>query len=288
MTNGRARGLGFGKKLVLALVGAAAVVGPVAIGVIHVSPSRAQSPAAPRLAFEAASIKPSGPLPREGNFGSRFLSGGKFAATNVPLKALIMVAFHLQDFQVSGGPKWLDTDPYDVNARPEKPVSTRQTRLMLQTLLTERFQLAFHRDTKQRPVYALMVAKNGPKLQEVRQDREGDGNFTTGEGHLIGQGATMEGFAEILTMLLGRTVLDMTGVKGKFDWKLEWTPERFRRGESGEHGSPSEAHEGWRPPDPDGPGLFRAIEQQLGLKLEARKGPVEILVIDHAERPTEN
>jgi len=276
--------LGRAKKLLLALAGFAAVAGPIAIGIINAQPGHAQQQS-PLLAFEAASVKPS--KPDNGNHLSRFLPGGKFTAENVSLKGLVMMAFHLQDYQLKGGPAWADSDGYDVNARPEKPATVAETRRMLQTLLADRFHLAYHYETKEMPIYALLATRSGPKLDAAHGDREGDGDFRAGGGHLIGQGATVQEFADMLTIIRGKPVFDMTAVPGKFDWKLEWTPDQFRRGEAGENTGAAQPHEGWPRIDPDGPDFFTALEQQTGLKLESRKGPVQILVIDHAERPTE-
>jgi uncharacterized protein (TIGR03435 family) len=277
--------LGHTRQLLLAFAGIAAVAGPLAIGVINAPPIRAQENSAP-LAFEAASIKPS--KPGSGNHLARFLPGGKYTAENVSARGLIMMAFHLQDYQLSGGPSWLDTDTYDVNARPEKPATVAETRRMLQTLLADRFHLAHHYEQKEMAIYAMLSTKGGPKLQPAQGDREGDGNFRAGAGHLRGQGASVQEFADMLTIIRGKPVIDLTGIPGKFDWKLEWTPDQFRRGEPGEGAGAAKPHEGWQGIDPDGPDFFTALENQTGLKLEPRKAPVQILVIDHAEKPTEN
>jgi uncharacterized protein (TIGR03435 family) len=277
--------LGRARQFLLAFAGVAALASPLAIGIVNAPPGRAQEDSAP-LAFEAASIKPS--MPGSGNHLARFLPGGKYTAENVSAKGLIMMAFHLQDYQLSGGPSWLDTDTYDVNARPEKPATNAETRRMLRTLLADRFHLVHHYDQKEMAIYAMLVTKSGPKLQPAQGDREGDGDFRAGAGHLRGQGASVQEFADMLTIIRGKPIIDRTGLPGKFDWKLEWTPDQFRRGGPNENAGAAQPHEGWQSIDPDGPDFFTALESQTGLKLESRKGLVQILVVDHAERPTEN
>jgi uncharacterized protein (TIGR03435 family) len=130
---------------------------------------------------------------------------------------------------------------------------------MLQTLLAERFKLAMHSETRELPVYALVVGKSGPKIQEVT---EGIGTMTTGRGRLNCR-LPIAAFARYLSPTLGRTVLDRTGLTGAFEIKLEWAPDD----------------------ESSGPSIFAAVQEQLGLKLESAKGPVEILVIEHAEKP---
>ena len=148
---------------------------------------------------------------------------------------------------------------------------------MLQALLAERFQMRVLRETKELPVYALVVGKSGPQLHEA----EGAGNgMRIGRGRVTTQAISMEPFAKNLGKLLGRTVVDRTGLEGKFAFTLEWTPDPGQpMGLLGP--SPASA-------DDSGPSIFTALQEQLGLKLEPQKGPVEILVIDHVEKPSEN
>ena len=149
---------------------------------------------------------------------------------------------------------------------------------MLQSLLIARFKLVTHRDTRQMSIFELVVAKNGPKFQEAPADRPGNGNFRTGRGRIVAQGGTMEDLASILSGTAGRPVIDRTGLKGKYDFTLQYLPDTPR-----EPGNPNEAG-----PDPNGLSLFGALEQQLRLKLESAKGGVEMVVIDHVEKPTGN
>jgi uncharacterized protein (TIGR03435 family) len=260
--------LGLGRKTVLALAGAMAVAGPVAIGIM------AQS----QPAFEAASIKPSRPETPE---RLRFMPGGGITGGNVNLKWLMQMAYRIKDFQVSGGPGWIGSEGYDVIAKATGNPTQDQTRLMVRTLLAERFKLSFHREMRELPVYSLVVAKSGPKLQEVKREAgPGDGGFGWGPGRIDGKLVSMQAFAELLSTVLKRIVIDRTGIQGNFDFNFLYTPEGYQPREAG---NPNEGR-----PDPNGPSMFTAIQEQLGLKLEPGKAPVEIFVIDHAEKASEN
>jgi uncharacterized protein (TIGR03435 family) len=284
------------RKLLLASAGIAAVAVPICIGIVNAPRMRAQSQtgAAP-LTFEVASIKPADPDVR----GMRFhrTPGGGLSATGVTLKTLIEFTYDVRDFQISGGPRWLRTDRFDIVAKPDRPevepgdlnqatdVQQRliweRWRLRLRALLAERFQLSVHSETEERPVYLLVLAKNGHKLRDSTEDRGIRRNL----GEITGMGTTIEKFAVVLSGTLARPVLDRTGLTGKYDFKLEWTEES--RGPMGK-GGPGEMPPDPNPPDPSGPSIFSAIQQQLGLKLESQKGPVEIIVIDRAEKPSAN
>ena len=270
--------LSLGRKLLLGAAGIAAVAGPVMIGLWNAPATRAQAQtgAAVPVGFEAASVKPSQDV--DGGRSIRPSPGGGLIAWNATLKSLILVAYNIRDFQLSGGPGWLDSAGYDIVAKPSADARAN-ARLRLQALLTDRFKLQFHREMKELPVFALIVAKNGLKLQEARRDpQDGDGNFRAGRGRLTGQMVPMSDLAGMLSGFVGRTVQDRTGVKGLFDLKLDWTPDETQ----------STAPAGEATPDASGPSIFTALQEQLGLKLEASKGPVEILVIDHAEKAMEN
>jgi uncharacterized protein (TIGR03435 family) len=207
------------------------------------------------------------------------ISGPKVTIEAYGLTGLIMDAYHLNGrYQISGGPDWMDSDSerFDIvaNAPGEGTPTGNDVRLMLQTLLTDRFQLKVHREMKERPVYALVVAKNGPKLKQSAPDEESSmtvgGNRTF---HVTMAKATMEQFAiQLSNSGLDRPVLDKTGLAGHYDITLNWTPEFA--------GPPAL--------DSNGVNVFTAVQEQLGLKLEPQKAPVELLVIDHAEKPSEN
>jgi uncharacterized protein (TIGR03435 family) len=219
----------------------------------------------PPLRFDVAAIKRSDPA----HVGAQafFQPGGKFAALTAPLKSLVCFAYQLRDHQVSGGPGWFDTEPFDVTAKTDEPAGNDQLRIMVQTLLADRFKLQFHREAKEQPVYTLVLARNGPKLQAAIEQGRGVG--IGAKGRLNGNGADMATFASALSGKLGRSVVDRTGLKGFYNFLLTWTPDEAQA-------------------DAPGPSMFTAIQEQLGLKLESTKGAVEVLVIDHAERPSEN
>jgi uncharacterized protein (TIGR03435 family) len=218
-----------------------------------------------RLEFEVAAIKRSDPS----HVGAQtfFAPGGKFAALTAPLKSLVCFAYQLREHQVAGGPTWFDTEPFDVTAKADEHATSDHLRTMVQTLLADRFQLKFHRETREQPIYALVLGKSGPKFQEVSAAGRGVG--IGGRGRLNANGADIATFASALSGKLGRSVVDRTGLKGFYDFLLTWTPDEAQA-------------------EAPGASLFTAIQEQLGLKLESTKGPVEILVVDRAERPSEN
>ncbi|MBV8811487.1 MAG: TIGR03435 family protein [Acidobacteriaceae bacterium] len=324
MTKRISRKLDSGRKLLLGTVGAVALVVPVALGLMNAPQSRAQSPAssADLPKFEVASIKPN----KTGGRGMRLniAPGGRFIAENVSLKLLMEHAYGIRDFQISGAPGWFDSEHYDIEAKPEdsaKPANEDPMKMteeqrqqheerlkqMVQSLLADRCKLAFHRETKELPIYALTVAKGGPKLQEVKNEdivqpgpppngpRPGGPDtpykgrmMRMGRGQINGQQVPLQFLADTLSRQLGRTVVDETGLKGIYNFNLQWTPDEsqaqmFKGAPDGK-----EPANGAPPPESSGPSVFTAIQEQLGLKLESQKGPVEILVIDHVERPSEN
>ena len=193
---------------------------------------------------------------------------------NVSLKSWIERAYNLKDYSLSG-PDWLDSECFDVIAKPPAGTPPEQFNSMLQTLLVERFKLAFHRESKVLPAYALLVDKQGAKIQPV--EAGGPTGTTSGRGLLGGTKLSMTGFADLLSSKTDHPVQDLTGLEGVFTFKLTWT-EDSRPAVPGE---PAESV--------TGPSLFVALQEQLGLKLEGRKLPVQILAVDHIERvPTEN
>jgi uncharacterized protein (TIGR03435 family) len=151
--------------------------------------------------------------------------------------------------------------------------------LRIQALLADRFQLQLHRETKELPLYALVVDKNGPKLQEPANGRK-EMDFETGRGQLKARNIPMPYLTRYLSRGLGRVVVDKTGLGGKYDFALTWDPEEIRVSAPPVDVPP--------PSDSNAPSIFTALEEQLGLKLESRRGPVDVLVIEHVERPSEN
>jgi bla regulator protein BlaR1 len=251
-------------------------------------------PAANALTFEVASVRPSAPDTR--GF-INFLPGGGLRVVAIPLKTLITLAYDVRDFQVSGGPGWINSDRFDINARGEASDTTESgpadltkmtdeqrmananpAKERLRNLPEERFQLAIHRETKEQQVYALVAAKGGLKVQE---SKEAMGRMRMGRGMLHGEGVQPGFLATPISGQLSRPVIDKTGLTGKYDMDLKWTPD------------PSQSADvpfGPLPPpsDPNGPSIFTALQEQLGLRLESQKAPVETLVLDRVERPSEN
>lgn len=229
--------------------------------------------------FEAATIKRS----EAGNLrGStfEFLPGGSLRIANGTLRAILETAYDVREFQIVGGANWVSSERYDVLARsgdssrsgtPGEEIVAVRARL--QRLLAQRFKLEVHRERREMPEYSLGIAKNGPKLIEVRDsfDQAGTG-IQRGCGQMIGTNTTMANLSVYLARQLDRPVLDRTGLTGKYSFQFEWMPD------SGPcPGSPENA-----------PAIFTALQERLGLKLESIKGPVDALVIDHAEKPSEN
>lgn len=246
------------------------------------------APARPSFSeFEVAAIKPSPPNP--GGRWIRMLSANEFAARNHALKTLIAAAYNLSPQAILGGPAWVDSDHYDIAARTPGGVrpDLNEQMSMLRKLLADRFQLAFHRDRREMRVYVLTVAKGGSKLKEstLSPDASPQGPpplvFVVSPQliRLPARYASMDEFASVLQRAtLDLPVLDRTGLSGRYDFDLEFTPDDFVFGGSLGKGSD----------DSTMPGLFAALQQQLGLKLETTKGAVRALVIDHVERPSMN
>jgi uncharacterized protein (TIGR03435 family) len=214
---------------------------------------------------------------------------------NVSLKMLIQTAYDLRGLdagqRISGGPGWLDSNKYDVEAKAADPVSEAELKRMLQSLLAERFQLALHRETREMPGYALVVSKGGPRLKEAKAEEERKELWQQGGGPLTGQAASMQQLAQVLAGRLGRPVSDGTGLTGVYDFTLTWTPDESEQAglQTALANLPPEiAAQLSRNRDLNGPSLFTAIQEQLGLKLEPQKKPVEVLVVDHAEQPSAN
>jgi uncharacterized protein (TIGR03435 family) len=197
---------------------------------------------------------------------------GRVTMNNATLRTLIRNGYDIQNFQFAGGPSWLDSDAYDISAitADHAEVSEKQYRALVRTLLAERFGLKVHWETRQGDVYALIVAKNGPKLKVGDHSKETglNTNITGHEGRMVGINAPVFYLSTVLSNKLSHPVIDKTGLQGKYDWTLVWDPDPG-----------SESTE---------PSIFTAVQEQLGLKLDAQKGPVETLVIDSVERPSEN
>jgi uncharacterized protein (TIGR03435 family) len=227
-------------------------------------------PAAPQPSFETATIKSTqSPDPGQGywNFPGR----GRFSAHDLPLQFLIQMAWGVEADQIAGKPAWLNSDYYDIEAKPEEGIklSSDELKPRLQNLLEERFHLAAHFETKTARGYALVVAKSGPKLQPTKGDHFPGFRVRTGAGHLEGLNWSMPFLATMLQRATGLPVADQTGIAGSYDIKLEFAPDTQ--------------------PDSALPSLFTALRETLGLELKAQQVPEPILVIDHIDRtPTAN
>jgi uncharacterized protein (TIGR03435 family) len=303
------------------LSGVIAVVSGFTLSVSGRDPLYAQAATPERLpSFEVASVKENKTDP--GRTQALVQPGGRFVATNAPLKLLIADAFlgpqPLAPSRVVGGPEWIDSARYDINAKastefqPTPGGPPREMLLMLRSLLEERFKLVAHRETRELPVYELVLARTdgklGPELRQSTIDcdaliaavRAGGPppprqpnqpppcGAMRGPARILSGGIPMQQFATMLTLALadasgpggrdqGRLIIDKTGLTGKYEFTLAWTPEQM----------PTSAPPPGVPPiDPNGPSFFTALQDQLGLKIQSAKGPVEVVVIDSIERPT--
>ncbi len=272
--------------------------------------------------------------------------GGQFTITNAPLRLIIRNAYRLQDFQIVGGPGWLNSDRFDIVAKSDPTATQDQTQAMVKALLAERFKLKVHTESRELPLYALQLARSdgklGPKIKTAAVDcaalaaarrggppppgaggpggpggpglitRGGPGGpggagappppgggpggargpdspfgpcgMRIGPGNIAANGQPMSQLATTLSIWVNRTVVDRTGLTGSFDLELSWTPEQLPQG----RGDPPPGAPPLPPIDPNGPSIFTAVQEQLGLKLDSQRGPVEVLVIDGVEQPTED
>jgi uncharacterized protein (TIGR03435 family) len=232
--------------------------------------------------FEVATIKPATPDRPGKGFMVR---GRQFSTINTTLNDLITFAYGIHAKQITGGPAWMETEKYDLAAQPngEGQPNDKHWKGMVQKLLADRFKLAFHRDKKELSVYAITVGKSGPKLTKSESTSSLPGLFFRGLGNLPAINATMADFAGVMQgAVLDRPVVDQTGITGRWDFTLLWTPDEFQFGGLGVR-PPPPTDKAAAPPD-----LFAAFQEQLGLKLESTKAPAEVFVIDKVAKPTEN
>jgi uncharacterized protein (TIGR03435 family) len=306
------RPLGSWRKALLVSASVVTFGSPLVSGMLNASHRDAQSPiAGSNPTFEVASVKPN--RSPEGFVQLGMQPGGLFTASNVPLRMLIRNAYQLQEAQLIGGPDWIASARFDVRAKaadtvalnlpgPGSPAGPLQ--LMLQALLSERFNLKVHRETRELPIYELVLARSdgrlGPKLRPAAVDCAAAMTSAQGPngpsasptpadyrqcgtrlmpGQLTGAGLLMSHVAMSLSQSVQRIVVDRTGLVGSFDVDLTWAPDQMLyRGTRPDVSLPSS--------DPNGPSIFTAMEEQVGLKLESTKGPVEVLIIDDVEPPT--
>jgi uncharacterized protein (TIGR03435 family) len=239
-----------------------------------------------KLVFEVATIKPSRPDARGSGITVR---GRQFVTINTPLRELITFAYGIHAKQIAGIPAWAESDRYDINAQPEAEgaPNDKQLKAMLQKLLAERFKLTFHNEKKELSVYTIAVGKNGPKLTASQADPNGlPGLGFRGLGAMIVRNATMDDFSTTMQgYVLDRPVVNQTGLSGRFDFTLNWTPDEFQFANllAGAPRPPAPADNAAAPPD-----IYTAMQEQIGLKLSATKAPADVLVIDKVEKPSEN
>jgi uncharacterized protein (TIGR03435 family) len=256
------------------------------------------SPASPAASFDVASVKPN----KEGGPSSvRVTPGGMLSVTNNNLRNIIRNAWNITNDQIVGGPDWIDSDRFDITAKASRPFAQEEARGMLQALLAERFGLVTHNETRDLPAYVLVRARQdgalGPQMKKSdldcaalfasvtagakMPDRLPNGNLPCGisvraaQGLVVGSPASMEQLSRNLVGGVGRIVVDKTGLQGYYDFTINFAPEA----------PPAPGAPAAPPPDSTAPSLFTAIQEQLGLKLEPGREPIQVLVIDRAERP---
>jgi uncharacterized protein (TIGR03435 family) len=308
LAGGIARELNGGKKVILAAIGLAALAAPIVVGVLTAPVIRAQVAPANTPKFEVASIRscpdPSQQPPPPGG-GGRHIPGsnsspGRLATDCVPLRELIANTYITDTdgfIPLTGGPSWIQSAFYEINATAEGNPSVKTMKgRMSQALLEDRFQLKIHRETREGPVYFLSVARGGPKLHSFTEGsckpwptppppqltKEYCTRMIYGIKPAVeAQGATLDEFSKLLRLVVGRPVIDKTGITGRFDIRVDFSREGTElAGIQLKEPVPS---------DPSGPpSIFTAVQEQLGLRLESGRGPIETLVIDRIEKPSEN
>ena len=307
MNHQKILGLKRAGKFLLGVAGVAALAGPVVIGtqigIVLLLTANVAVAQVPVPAFEAASIKPA--VPGERNRFARFLPGGNLSVMNMTVQELMVTAFRIQPFQISGAPAWLNSEFYDITAKGEDGATQNRIPAMLQSLLADRFALRFHPETKEMGVYALVVAKAGKATPGLTESKGGSctvrdptapappptpgqppqlfcgsfiGSSRGGFNLLDAKSVSISQLIPMLSGMLGRAVIEKTGLTGTYDVHFEWTPDQGQIAQN----------QSLTPDVPTGPSIFTALQEQLGLKLESQKGPVEVLVIDHVEKPSEN
>jgi bla regulator protein blaR1 len=295
------RRLGWGRKLLLAATAAAVLAVPIGIGILHAPLAVAQTQAASHLEFDVASVKVNHGI-RQGTDGFQ-ISHGSLTVLNVSLKRLVEAAYSVQGVRIIGGPAWFDNERYDVVAKGPLNSTKAQVWLMLQSLLASRFHLELRHEVRDLPIYRLEVAKGGVKLPKQSDDdceSAPPAGLSAGKlippcgsmarvagpggGNMFGHKVSVSGIADALSEFADRPVFDKTGLTGTYNLELWWMPE-------GAH-PPAAPHEGegggGAAPGEPAPPLQDAVQEQLGLKLVPSKGPVPVLVILGAQKPTDN
>lgn len=231
-----------------------------------------------RLVFEVASIKPTAPNTQQSVL--LFMPGGGFRRTNTSLKSLIQTAYGIQDYQIVGATNWMDSQKFDIDAKSGagSNFGREQVLLMLQSLLADRFKLKVHSETRESSIYVLVVTRNGLRIKPAADPAGGARGGANGK--LVGK-RSMPQLADLLSRILRRKVMDRTGVSGVYEFSLEWLPDeaQFQAYEDAPPGPPA---------NPSAPSLFTALQEQMGLQLDSVRAPLEVIVIDGAEKPSEN
>jgi uncharacterized protein (TIGR03435 family) len=280
---------------------------------LSAAPTHAQSQPSPtptpKPEYEIVSIKPTDPNNRVGRSGLLYTPDG-FTAKNVGGWALLRAAYEVENYQISGAPKWFDTEHFDIEAKMTPALADEIQKLglqksqplrqqMMQALLADRFNLTAHRETKDVPIYSLVIARSGSKLQEPKPGETYDHGIKSPEGQpykdaiffsgragtitMSAQAASMTSLAGVLSGQLNRPVVDKTGLAGFYDFSFPFAPEEVQSAAVPSSGVPAPAA-----PESNLPTLMVAIEEHLGLKLESGKGPAPIIVIDRIEKPSGN
>lgn len=298
MSQALGENLSLTRKLLLSAIAALAVATPIIFGLAHTTQIFAQTKVADDASaslpeFDVATIKPN----KGGGDRIQFLfSTNGLSLVNIPIQMMLQNAFDVQDDRILGAPDWAKSDRFDVEAKVSGADAAKldsltidQRRLMLLPLLANRFNLKYHHETKELPVYILTIAKGGPKLKEAapQGSEKRSGIRMSGLGDFEGIHAGMDVLAHVLARQpdIGHTIIDKTGLTGSYDFHLQWAP-----GNSAPVGPGADGHgtAGAPPADDNRASLFTALQEELGLKLEAQKGPVDVIVIDHIDQPSPN
>ena len=296
MTDHVIRNLNFPRKLLLWTAACLVIALPIAFGLLNVTPGHAQGQPSVTPKFLSVSVKPH---PSEGNglVMSRMMMSpinGDFTANNVSPHSLLQLAYHIQDTQLAGEPEWFKSTTYDIDAKVDASVVDEMHKLsedqrnlvnqhMLQQFLADYFKVTLHQESRDLPVYELLIAEGGPKLQKA----EKHGFMHMGVGELSSQGTPVTLLTAQLSQRLGRTVVDKTGLDGDYAFNLHWTPDAEEQARIRAAGLPPELMKAGQPAASGLP-LLTAVEEQLGLKLQPQTERVQVLVIDHAEQPSQN
>ena len=299
--------LGASRKILLGVAGLLAVALPTFFGLFHAAPFSvlAQSIDAPAdlPRYEVSTVKPN--HAEDGRFETMITPGG-IEMDGVPVQLILRQAFAVGDDRIIGAPSWVEAQRWDIQAKVAPDDAPKLAKLkhsermmMLQPLLVERFGLKFHHETRELPVYELVIAKGGSKLKESTDDAgPGDASkdqhtrLMIGMGNIEGHRFSVANLTEVLANPVGRTIVDKTGLNGRYDFTLQFTdesvPSRMGLGPGPGQDGPHAGAGGPPPSDSSGPDIFTAVQEQLGLKLVSAKGPVDVIVIDHIDKPSPN